>query len=78
VIPAVHSHEANPAITRAADRAGGRIATVAGTVVATGLAGAAFGWLRLRSRSVLAPVIAHAGINVAAFLAARRVGGRTR
>jgi uncharacterized protein len=38
--------------------------SVAGTVVATGLAGFAFGWLRHRGGSVVAPALVHLAINV--------------
>jgi uncharacterized protein len=48
-------------------------AFVGGNVAVTGLAGGAFAWLRLRSGSVLAPVLAHAALNDAALLAARAV-----
>jgi len=72
VIPALRSHDANPGVARLANRAGGRITTAATTVVLTGLAGSAFAWLRLRSRSIVAPVVAHAAVNLAGFLAARR------
>ncbi|MGZ8734443.1 MAG: CPBP family intramembrane glutamic endopeptidase, partial [Acidimicrobiia bacterium] len=51
----------------------GRAALVTGVVVATAGVGAAFAALRLRSKSVLAPVVAHAGLNVAALIAARVV-----
>ena len=34
-----------------------------GAVAATFAAGLAFAWLRLRSRSLLAPVLAHAATN---------------
>jgi len=44
-------------------------AFVAGNVAVTGAAGAAFGWLRLRSGSVLAPLLAHAALNDAALVA---------
>ncbi len=44
---------------------------VAGNVVITGLAGAGFAWLRLRSGSILAPLIAHAALNDAALVAGR-------
>jgi membrane protease YdiL (CAAX protease family) len=40
-----------------------------GTVVATGLAGAAFCWLRLQSGSLLAPVFAHLSTNTIALVA---------
>jgi uncharacterized protein len=46
-------------------------AFVAGNVAVTGLAGALFAWLRLRSGSVAAPVLAHAALNDAALLAGR-------
>ena len=45
-------------------------AFVAGNVAVTGAAGAVFGWLRLRSGSVLAPLIAHAALNDSALVAA--------
>ncbi|MGI9646582.1 MAG: CPBP family intramembrane glutamic endopeptidase [Ilumatobacteraceae bacterium] len=46
------------------------LAVVAGTVLVTGVAGAALAWLRLRSRSVLAPTIVHAAVNSTALLVA--------
>ncbi|MGI9124565.1 MAG: Rv0804 family intramembrane glutamic endopeptidase [Mycobacterium sp.] len=49
-----------------------------GTVVATGLAGWAFGLLAERSGSVLAPMLAHLAINEAGALAALAVQRRTR
>ncbi len=48
----------------------GALAAVTVSVVATFVAGLAFCWLRLRSRSLLAPAIAHFSINAAAFAAA--------
>ena len=44
---------------------------VAGNVAATSAAGAVFGWLRLRSGSVLAPMLAHAALNDSALVAGR-------
>jgi membrane protease YdiL (CAAX protease family) len=46
-------------------------AFVAGNVTVTAAAGAVFGWLRLRSGSVLAPLLAHAVLNDAALVAGR-------
>lgn len=46
-------------------------AFVAGNVAATGAAGAVFAWLRLRSGSVLAPLLTHAALNDSALIAAR-------
>jgi uncharacterized protein len=46
-------------------------AFVTGNVAVTGAAGAVFGWLRLRSGSVLAPLLAHAALNDSALVAGR-------
>ena len=51
----------------------GRAAIVAGVVVATAGAGAAFAAIRLRSRSILTPAVVHTTLNVAAMVAARAV-----
>jgi uncharacterized protein len=53
---------------------GGRAARTAGVasgLALTALGGAGFCLLRLASDSLIAPVVAHAGINVAGFVAAR-------
>jgi membrane protease YdiL (CAAX protease family) len=44
---------------------------VLGDVVATTVGGLGFGWLRLRSGSILAPTIAHGALNASAYLATR-------
>jgi membrane protease YdiL (CAAX protease family) len=49
---------------------GGSIGAVAGTFVATFAAGLGFGWLRQRSGSLVAPVLAHIGTNSLTFAAA--------
>jgi membrane protease YdiL (CAAX protease family) len=36
------------------------------------VAGGGFAWLRLRSGSLLAPILVHAAVNVSAYLAGRR------
>jgi membrane protease YdiL (CAAX protease family) len=46
-------------------------AVVVGDVVATTIGGLGFGWLRLRSGSIAAPVLAHATLNGSAYLATR-------
>jgi membrane protease YdiL (CAAX protease family) len=46
-------------------------AFVAGNVAVTSVAGAVFAWLRLRSGSVLAPLLAHAALNDSALVAGR-------
>ena len=43
---------------------------IVGTVVVTTVAGLLFGGLRLRSRSVVAPILAHIGTNSFAYVAA--------
>ena len=48
----------------------GLAAAVAGTVVATTLAGLGFAWLRVRSDSLVAPVLAHWATNSLAFAVA--------
>jgi uncharacterized protein len=51
-------------------------ATVAGVVSATTCAGVAFAALRLRSGSVIAPVLAHAALNMTSFAVTRSTVGR--
>ena len=51
---------------------------VIGTVLATGIAGWFFGWLRARSGSVAAPMLVHLAVNEAAGLAALGVQRRAR
>jgi CAAX protease family protein len=46
-------------------------AVVAGDVAATMIGGLGFGWLRLRSGSIAAPVVAHAFLNASAYVATR-------
>lgn len=43
--------------------------SVVGIVVATGIAGVFFGWLRVRSGSVVAPWLAHIAFNACTFVA---------
>ena len=44
---------------------------VLGDVAATTIGGIGFGWLRLRSGSIAAPVMAHAAVNGSAYVATR-------
>jgi uncharacterized protein len=50
-------------------------ASTAAVVATTAIAGAGFAWLRLHARSVLAPVLAHAALNMAAFAGIRVTSG---
>ena len=76
IVPALRSHEANPAGARLADRVGGSTATIGATVIVTAAAGGALAWLRLRSRSVVAPIVTHAVVNIAGLVAAGWVARR--
>ena len=51
---------------------------VVGTVLATGVAGWFFGWLKARSGSLAAPMLVHLAVNEAAGLAALAVQRRAR
>ncbi len=50
----------------------GAAPAIAGVIAVTAAAGAGFAALRLRSGSVLAPVLAHAALNATGYLVARR------
>jgi uncharacterized protein len=71
ILPTIDHYQGNPASNLVADPGRGRRLAVLATTLSTAGAGAGFAWLRLRSRSVLAPVLAHAALNVSAYLAGR-------
>jgi uncharacterized protein len=73
VLPTLEDCERNAAGTRIGDPGQGRWLAVLATTAATAAAGSAFAWLRLRSRSLVAPVLAHAALNASAYLAGRWV-----
>ena len=64
IAPAITSAGANDAVAGAGISVTGN---VIGTVLATFVAGLVFCWLRLRSTSLLAPMLAHLGTNSIAF-----------
>ncbi|MCZ7529755.1 MAG: CPBP family intramembrane metalloprotease [Acidimicrobiia bacterium] len=74
VLPTLDTVEGNPAGGFFGSKATAALAAVVGTAVA----GAGFAWLRIRSRSVVAPTVVHIATNTAAYLAAavviRRAG----
>jgi membrane protease YdiL (CAAX protease family) len=76
VLPTLEGYERNAAGTLIGDPGRGRWLAVLATTVATAAAGSAFAWLRLRSRSLVAPVLAHAALNASAYLVGRRVSHR--
>ena len=61
--PTLHTMRDNRAVAGAAASAGGQVLVVLGAIAVTFVAGLIFCWLRLRSRSLIAPVIAHAATN---------------
>jgi membrane protease YdiL (CAAX protease family) len=63
IAPTLHTMSDNRAVAGAAASAGGRVLLVLGSIAVTFVAGLVFCWLRLRSRSLIAPVMAHAAIN---------------
>jgi membrane protease YdiL (CAAX protease family) len=71
VLPTLDHYQGNPASALVADVSRGRRLAVLTTMLSTTGAGGAFAWLRLRSNSVLAPVLAHAAVNLSAYLAGR-------
>jgi membrane protease YdiL (CAAX protease family) len=79
VLPTLNDYEDNPASVLVGDPGRGRRLAVLATTASTAAAGSAFAWLRLRSRSLVAPVLAHAALNASAYLAGRWVvHGRER
>ncbi len=63
IAPTLHTMSDNRAVSGLAASVGGQILLVLGSIAVTFVAGLAFCWLRLRSRSLIAPVMAHAAIN---------------
>ena len=76
VLPTLDHYSGNPASSLLVDAGRGRRLAVLATMASTTAAGVVFAWLRLRSRSVLAPTLAHAALNMSAYLAGRRLAGR--
>ncbi|GAA1257981.1 CPBP family intramembrane glutamic endopeptidase [Oryzihumus leptocrescens] len=70
VQPTLQTMADNAAVSGASSHAAGQVALVVGAVVVTFVAGLAFAWLRLRSRSLVAPVLAHVATNGLALVAA--------
>jgi membrane protease YdiL (CAAX protease family) len=70
VLPAGGLAGYNPAVAGTLHGGGGRLLVTAAAVAASALAGALFCWLRLRSGSLLAPVMLHAATNSLAYATA--------
>jgi membrane protease YdiL (CAAX protease family) len=76
VLPTLDAH--NMTARRASEHAAPVLPVVVRNVATTSAAGMLLAWMRRRSGSVLAPVIAHTAMNASAFLAARLVVARDR
>jgi uncharacterized protein len=63
IAPTLHTMSDNHVFKGAAVTVAGQVLLVLGAVAVTSAAGLVFCWLRLRSGSLLAPVIAHAATN---------------
>ena len=72
-LPTLQHYGGNPASGLVTDPGKGRWVAVLRTTLSTAGAGCLFAWLRLRSRSLLAPILAHAASNASAYLAGRWV-----
>jgi membrane protease YdiL (CAAX protease family) len=71
ILPTLDTFEGNPVSNLGENRSSARLMAALSTTGTTALAGLFFSYLRLRSRSVTAAVIAHAAINIAALLIGR-------
>ena len=71
VLPTWASLDGSALGTLTGTRPAPRVTSVVGVVGATTCAGLAFAALRLRSGSVVAPVVAHAALNMTSFVIAR-------
>lgn len=68
--PTINSADGSGAIGDASRGGGSTALVVVGVVLAMTLAGMVFCWLRIRSKSLVAPFVAHWGINATAFFVA--------
>lgn len=68
ILPTLDTFEGNPASDLVRNRANARLLAAIGMTATTAGAGLFFSHLRLRSRSVAAPVLAHAAINIASLV----------
>jgi uncharacterized protein len=70
VLPAVNMGEVNPVVEDHLTGPGGAALMLAGGVVGTAAAGVVFSWLRLRTGSVLPPMLVHWATNGLGYVAA--------
>jgi membrane protease YdiL (CAAX protease family) len=63
IVPTLHTMRDNHAVAGLSASVAGQVLVVLGSVAVTFVAGLIFCWLRLRSRSLIAPVMAHFATN---------------
>jgi membrane protease YdiL (CAAX protease family) len=68
VVPTFDRIQSNPATRHAHGDLQKTVAVIAGHVMSTTLMGLGLSWLRFRSQSILAPILAHAAPNAVGFL----------
>jgi uncharacterized protein len=74
VLPTLNSLGTNPGASSTQNNPLLQAGAVALVVLATGVAGMFFSWLRLRSGSILAPWLTHTGFNAIGYLGSRLEG----
>jgi membrane protease YdiL (CAAX protease family) len=74
VLPTLSSLGTNPGASATQDSLVLQAGAVAFVVLATGVAGMVFSWLRLRSGSLVAPWLTHTGFNAVGYLGSRLEG----
>ena len=70
ISPTLNTMADNAALDGLSSSTPGRVLVVLGNVAVTFVAGLVFSWLRIRSKSLLAPIVAHLSTNGVAFVAA--------
>lgn len=78
IAPTLHTMSDNAAVAGASASVAGQGLVVLGSVAVTFLAGLVFCWLRLRSRSLIAPVMAHVATNGLALTVAWLIAHQPR
>ncbi len=63
IAPTLHTMQDNHAVAGVSAGVGGQVLLVLGSIAVTFAAGLVFCWLRLRSRSLIAPIMAHVAAN---------------
>jgi membrane protease YdiL (CAAX protease family) len=63
IAPTLHTMSDNRVTSGASGTAGEQVLLILGAIATTFVAGLVFAWLRLRSQSLIAPILAHAATN---------------